>query len=88
MDAITIQSLTFTYPGQAAKALDDISLTIQSGAFAVLCGPSGCGKSTLLRQLKTVLTPHGQRSGAIFVEGQPLDSMDQRVQSQRIGFVL
>lgn len=88
MDAITIQSLTFTYPGQAAKALHDISLTIQSGAFAVLCGPSGCGKSTLLRQLKTVLTPHGQRSGAIFVEGQPLDSMDQRVQSQRIGFVL
>ena len=88
MDAITVQSLTFTYPGETEKALDDISLTIQSGAFAVLCGPSGCGKSTLLRQLKTVLTPHGQRSGAIFVDGQPLDSMDQRTQSQRIGFVL
>ena len=88
MDAITVQSLTFTYPGETEKALDDISLTIQSGAFAVLCGPSGCGKSTLLRQLKTVLTPHGRRSGAIFVDGQPLDSMDQRTQSQRIGFVL
>ena len=88
MDVITVQSLTFTYPGETEKALDDISLTIQSGAFAVLCGPSGCGKSTLLRQLKTVLTPHGRRSGAIFVDGQPLDSMDQRTQSQRIGFVL
>ncbi|MBR5318559.1 MAG: ATP-binding cassette domain-containing protein [Peptococcaceae bacterium] len=88
VDAITVQSLTFTYPGETEKALDDISLTIQSGAFAVLCGPSGCGKSTLLRQLKTVLTPHGRRSGAIFVDGQPLDSMDQRTQSQRIGFVL
>ncbi len=87
MDAITVQSLTFTYPGQTKKALDTISLTIPSGAFAVLCGPSGCGKSTLLRQLKTVLTPHGQRSGAVFIEGQPLDSMDQRAQSQRIGFV-
>jgi ABC-type sugar transport system ATPase subunit len=29
--------------------LDDISLEVPDGAFAVLVGPSGCGKSTLLR---------------------------------------
>ncbi|MFR2043897.1 MAG: hypothetical protein ACLS4A_13770 [Oscillospiraceae bacterium] len=31
----------------------------------VLCGKSGSGKTTLLRHLKTVLAPHGKRSGDI-----------------------
>ena len=53
----------------------------------MLCGPSGCGKSTLLRQMKTVLTPHGRRTGEILFEGMPLESIDHRTQSSRIGFV-
>jgi len=31
--------------------LDDVSVEVPDGAFAVLVGPSGCGKSTLLRLL-------------------------------------
>ena len=88
MAAYQIQELSFTYPGQSRKALDSITLTIQQGDFVVLCGPSGCGKSTLLRQLKTVLTPCGQRAGTVLFEGQLLDELDQRTQSQQIGFVL
>lgn len=53
----------------------------------MLCGPSGCGKSTLLRQLKTVLAPHGRRSGEILFDGRNLDSLDQREQAETIGFV-
>lgn len=83
----SIHDLTFSYPEQEAKAIDGLSLTVERGEFLVLCGPSGCGKSTLLRQLKTVLTPHGTRSGEILLEGKPLDSYDQRAQSQLIGFV-
>jgi energy-coupling factor transport system ATP-binding protein len=82
-----IKHLTFSYPEQANKAIDDVTLTVEPGEFLVLCGPSGCGKSTLLRQLKTVLAPHGRRSGEILLEGTPLDALDQRTQSQRIGFV-
>ena len=52
-----------------------------------LCGPSGCGKTTLLRQLKTVLAPHGTRTGDILFEETPLDEVGQREQSARIGFV-
>ena len=87
METFEIRDLSFSYPEQEAKAIDGISLNIAPGEFVVLCGPSGCGKSTLLRQLKTVLAPHGRRSGEILFEGTPLDELDQRTQSQRIGFV-
>ncbi|HIU43716.1 MAG TPA: ATP-binding cassette domain-containing protein [Candidatus Ventrousia excrementavium] len=85
--AFSIEDLTFRYPGQEAAALDGLSLAVNPGEFLVLCGPSGCGKSTLLRQLKTVLAPHGQRAGRILFEGRPLESVGQREQAQRIGFV-
>ncbi|HWS43007.1 MAG TPA: ATP-binding cassette domain-containing protein [Pseudoflavonifractor sp.] len=88
MDTFAIRDLTFSYPEQRARALDGVSLTVRQGEFLVLCGPSGCGKSTLLRQLKTVLAPHGVRTGSIFFEGLALDGLDQCVQSQKIGFVL
>jgi len=82
-----IQNLTFYYPEQKRPVLHELSLTVEQGAFVVLCGPSGCGKSTLLRQLKTVLAPHGFQQGQILLEGTPLAELDQRTQSAKIGFV-
>lgn len=87
MDAFAITNLSFTYPEQTVRAVDDLTLTVAQGEFLVLCGPSGSGKSTLLRQLKTALAPHGLRTGEILFEGTPLDGLDQRAQSARIGFV-
>ncbi len=82
-----IEHLTFSYPERRDQALEGVDLTVAPGEFLVLCGPSGCGKSTLLRQLKTVLAPHGRRSGEILFQGRPLEAWDQREQSQKIGFV-
>jgi energy-coupling factor transporter ATP-binding protein EcfA2/uncharacterized membrane protein len=82
-----IQNLTFYYPEQPHATLKDLSVTLEPGQFVTLVGPSGCGKSTLLRHMKTVLTPHGVRKGQILFEGEPLESLDQRVQSMKIGFV-
>ena len=87
MEIFTIKGLNFAYPEQAKNAISDLTLSVQPGEFLVLCGPSGCGKSTLLRQLKTVLAPHGRRSGEILFEGRNLDSLDQREQAEKIGFV-
>ena len=88
MEAYTIRDLSFAYPEQRNDTLTHLSFSIPHGQFVTLCGPSGCGKSTLLRQLKTVLAPTGYRRGEILFEGTPLEEVDQREQSARIGFVL
>ena len=88
MDTFTLRELTFRYPQGARPALAGVSLSVRAGEFLVLCGPSGCGKSTLLRQLKTALTPHGERTGEVLFRGVPLERVDRREQSGRIGFVL
>ncbi|MBR5533972.1 MAG: ATP-binding cassette domain-containing protein, partial [Ruminiclostridium sp.] len=82
-----IRDFSFSYPEEETKALDGLDLEVLPGDFLVLCGPSGCGKSTLLRQLKTVLAPHGVKTGEIFFDGTFLEEVDHRTQSQRIGFV-
>ncbi len=87
MAVFTIESLSFSYPERRERAVDEFSLRVESGEFLVVCGPSGCGKSTLLRQLKTALAPHGSRKGRVFFEGVDLDEVDERTQSERIGFV-
>ena len=87
MALFTIEHLTFSYPQQTARAINDLTLSVPEGAFVVLCGPSGCGKSTLLRQLKPALAPHGARTGRILFRGTPLEQVDQRTQAARIGFV-
>ncbi|WP_339281690.1 energy-coupling factor transporter ATPase [Paenibacillus sp. FSL H8-0282] len=88
MEIYRIEELSFTFPEQEQAALSNINLTIESGDFITICGKSGCGKSTLLRQLKTILTPHGSRQGAIYYKGQPVEEIDQRTQAAEIGYVL
>ena len=87
MELYRVESLTFTYPGQSAPALRDVSLTLRAGEFVTLCGLSGSGKSTLLRQLKTALAPNGVRRGAVLFDGRPLSDVSPREQAERIGFV-
>lgn len=87
MEKFAVKDLSFSYPQQEKEALSKISLSIEKGAFVVVCGPSGCGKSTLMRHLKPVLAPHGRISGEILFDGVPLGELDLRVQASEIGFV-
>ncbi len=84
-----IENLTFSYAAAKNKrSLDDVSLTIEKGEYIVLCGKSGSGKTTLLKHLKSVLTPSGKRSGTILFNGVPMEQVNQRDQSSKIGYVM
>ena len=84
-----IKNLTFSYPTAKGKdSLHNVNLTVHKGEYIVLCGKSGSGKTTLLRHLKSVLIPHGKRSGEILFNGVPIENVSQRDQSSKIGYVM
>ena len=84
-----IKDLNFAYPtAKGKKSMDGVNLSIEKGEYIVLCGKSGSGKTTLLRQLKSVLAPHGKRSGEILFNGTPIERVSTRDQSAKIGYVM
>lgn len=89
MEHFKIQNLSFSYPtAKEKKSLDEVSLSIEKGEYVVLCGKSGSGKTTLLRHLKSVLAPHGKRSGEILFNDTPIEKVSTRDQSAKIGYVM
>jgi len=50
MASVELRNISKIYDNDV-KAVDNASLKIDDGEFAVLIGPSGCGKSTLLRMI-------------------------------------
>ncbi|MCB1801752.1 MAG: thiol reductant ABC exporter subunit CydC [Gammaproteobacteria bacterium] len=70
---LTLHDVSFTYPGAAQPAIDELTLQINPGDRITLMGPSGAGKSTLIDLLLRFRDP-GQ--GCILLGGQPLSAFD------------
>ncbi|AVM74962.1 ABC transporter ATP-binding protein [Magnetospirillum gryphiswaldense] len=77
---IQINSLTHTYPGSRKQAprtaLDNLSLSVREGEFAILSGPNGSGKSTLFRILCGLALPS---SGSVQIGGIDLLAQPEKV---------
>ncbi|MEK4131257.1 ATP-binding cassette domain-containing protein [Solibacillus sp. FSL W8-0474] len=88
MEILKVEDVTFTYPNEPKPVLNNIKLKVASGEFVTLIGQSGCGKSTLLKQLKKELQPHGDKSGAIYYQGENLEQLDAKIAATEIGYVM
>ena len=70
---ITLDSISHTYPGEAAPALRDVSLTLGDATVTALVGPNGSGKTTLMQILGGVMVP---TSGSISIDGAQASADD------------
>ncbi|MCR5846156.1 MAG: ATP-binding cassette domain-containing protein [bacterium] len=73
---LEIKNLCFSVDGDARGAkleiIDNLSLTIEDGCFAVITGPNGGGKSTLAKLIMGVEKP---TSGQIIFDGVDITDM-------------
>jgi putative ABC transport system ATP-binding protein len=87
---IRAESLTksFLSGGRPLTVVNNISFTIEAGAFVAIVGPSGSGKTTLLGLLAGLDRPS---AGRVVLDGQDLADLDEdgraRFRSERVGFV-
>lgn len=75
---IDINDITMIYPS-GKKALQDITVSLESPGFVGILGPNGAGKSTLMKLLIAGLIP---TKGEILLDGKPLLSREKQLKAQ------
>jgi len=68
-DGISLDAVSFTYPGSTTVALSDVTLHLPAGSVVAVVGENGAGKSSLVKLLCKMYEP---TSGEILVDGEPL----------------
>lgn len=81
-------SKRYTLGDQLVDALQDVSLSVESGSFLAIAGPSGSGKSTLLNIMGCIDNPS---EGQIYIDGKEVSGKtpDQLadLRARTIGFI-
>jgi ATP-binding cassette subfamily B protein len=72
------RQVSFSYPGQTRKVLDNVSFSFYPGERIALVGENGAGKTTLVKLLARLYDPTG---GQILLDG--LDLRDYQVEDLR-----
>ncbi len=66
---LRFEGVSFQYPTDEIKMMDNLSFAVGEGDFVAVIGPSGCGKSTLFRLINGLEVAD---SGEIFIEDEPV----------------
>ncbi|MCX5856569.1 MAG: type I secretion system permease/ATPase [Deltaproteobacteria bacterium] len=82
--AIGIRGLTFSYPGQTSKVLNNITLEIRAGEKVGIIGPIGSGKTTLGKLMLGLYEPS---SGMVTMDGTDIRQIDPTELRRFIGYV-
>jgi osmoprotectant transport system ATP-binding protein len=82
---IVFDHATKRYPGRAAPAVDDLTLTIPAGEVCCLVGPSGGGKTTAMKLVNRLVE---LTSGDVRVDGQSVRTLDETELRRGIGYVI
>ncbi len=80
---IEISGLTKRY--EDFTAVDNVSLNVDDGQFAVLLGPSGSGKTTLLRMVNRMIEP---TSGTVRIDGRDTSTLKPEQLRRSMGYVI
>lgn len=75
---VSLENVSYTYPGSSMPVLNNISLTVDSGEMVAIDGASGSGKSTLLKIIGGLLMPD---NGVVKIDG--IDIRDYGVRMYR-----
>jgi len=81
---ISVENVSFTYPGADEPTLRDVSLTLPAGQIMALVGENGSGKSTLAKLLAHLYTPG---TGRIRWDGVDLADADSDAVRSRIAVI-
>ncbi|MCE7519991.1 ABC transporter transmembrane domain-containing protein [Vreelandella titanicae] len=81
---ITLENVTFTYPGRETPALNGFDLHIKPGERVAVVGPSGAGKSTLLALLLRFYDPS---QGRITLDDRDVRTLDLAALRSAMGLV-
>ncbi len=88
MEILKLENLSFKYPKCEKPSIKNVSFSIDRGEMVAVCGATGSGKSTLLRLLKKEVSPFGKKEGRILLNSNPIEELDERTSSCKIGYVM
>ena len=89
MAYIEIENLTYSYPLEKKKSLENINLNIDQGDILLVIGKSGSGKSTLAKCISGA-APHfygGTIEGSIRLNGKLIEEIEHSERAQEITMV-
>jgi ATP-binding cassette, subfamily C, bacterial LapB len=81
---VTLQNVSFRYPGEARPALSSVSFAMKPGERIGIIGKAGCGKSTLLRLIARL---HDADEGRIQLDHRDIRQFDPSLVRRAIGYM-